>query len=460
MRMQAREIADEDVVAQLPDSLRTLMTLERFHLHKAEMFQNRSRDPGFDTRYFPQHCAAFQLPCFWIHRRHLYAYGHRGEADDEFTRLAGEGSHERVLFPIHPSSLDRYRPFLYDAAAQSAADEGLRVWAIPTSSTRTLLAWPDRKPEKALFVKTTLHSDIFGDRRMQRSKVGRSVGLSRLMQDCRASLPSALEFFPESAGVVPRQMPDSGAVIRSIPEDIKAGRVQVAPLFSLLGGSGKHTPLLLTILQRNDIPALMFVEEMLCAAFAKLWLEMSLRHGLILESHGQDILLALSPDLVPLGRFYYRDFEGLQVDWELRRRQGLPPPHDMPHDWSWRETYATWGYRYSEFAWYKLRISLFTYLHLVLNETELSLQDWHARGLIHCPNVRTGDIAAMFSTRLREAVKAQFGVSVECDVNRALNRFVISLLKIRREIMGTWRSPLSGFRPLRPEAEGKSRAFD
>ena len=440
--MPAREIADEEVVAQLSPTLRAFMTLERFHLHKPDMFQNLARDPAFDTRYFPQHCAAFPLPCFWIRREHVYVYGSGSEGSHDLSDFAGRRSQEQVLFPIHPLSLHRYRPFLFDVAAKDAADDGLRIWAIPTSSTRTLLAWPDGSPEKALFVKTTLHSDIFGDRRMQRSKVGRSVGLSGLMQDARASLPSTLDFFPESFGVVPRRMQDSGAVIRSIPADIKAGRVLTAPLFSLLGGAGKHTPLLLTILERNDISALRFVEETLCAAFAKLWIEMSLRHGLILESHGQDILLALSPDLVPLGRFYYRDFEGLQVDWELRRRQGLPPPHAMPHDWSWRETYATWGYRYSEFAWYKLRISLFTYLHLVLNETELSLKDWHARGLIHCPKLETGEIARMFSAHLREAVKAQFGVRVECDVRRSLNGFVISLLKLRKEILGPWSSPL------------------
>ena len=440
--MPIREIADENVVEQLPPTLRALMTLERFHLHKAEMFQNLARDPAFDTRYLPQNCGPFLLPCFWIRREHVYVYGRHSVGGGGLRDFTGRRSPEQVLFPIHPLSLHRYGVFLSDVAAQSAADDGLRIWAIPTSSTRTLLAWPDGLPEKALFVKTTLHSDIFGDRRMQRSKVGRSVGLSCLMRDSRVSLPPALDFFPEISGVVPRRMQDSGAVVRSIPDDIKAGRVLTAPLFSLLGGSGKHTPLLLTILQRNGMSALRFVEETLCAAFAKLWLEMSLRHGLILESHGQDILLALSPDLVPQGRFYYRDFEGLQVDWELRRRRGLPPPHDMPHDSSWRETYATWGYRYSEFAWYKLRISLFTYLHLVLNETELSLQDWHARGLIHCPNLETGDIATMFSRHLREALKAQFGVRVECDVQRSLNRFVISLLKIRRDIMGTWNSPL------------------
>lgn len=440
--MAAERIDDQEIIGQLPASLRALMTLERFHLHKAEQFQNTSRDPRFDTRYFPQNCSVFALPCFWVRREHLRVYGCQAYAGAELAFSEGNSRHGRVLFPVHPSSVDDYKEFLSDSGARNALQEGLRIWAVPTSSTRTLLAWPDHAPHEALFVKTSLHSPIFGDRRVCLMKAGRSVGLSRLVQDSRFDLPPALSCLPEAFGFAARRPPHSGAIVRSIPAEIKDGRVLAAPMFSLLGGSGSHVPLLLTMLERSGMQPLRFVEEVLCAPFARLWLEMSMRWGLILEAHGQDFMLALSPDLTPLGRFYYRDFEGLQVDWELRRRRGWPAPHGMPHDWSWRETYGTWGYRYGDLLWYKWRISLFDYLHFVLNETELALIEWHDRGLIGGPRCAENEVTMIFSRRLFEAIEQMFGVRADAPFNvyHSLNRFLIFLLKVRRENMGAARS--------------------
>ncbi len=444
--MSAERIDDQEIISQLPPSLRTLMTLERFHLHKAEQFQDTSRDPRFDTRYLPQNCGALRLPCFWVHRKHLGLHGCQADVVDQLAFFDGDGSHGRVLFPVHPSSAEDYKEFLSHVGARDALQEGLCIWAAPTSSTRTLLAWPDRAPHKALFVKTSLHSAIFGDRRVCLMKVGRSVGLSRLVQDCRADLPPALSCLPEEFGFAARRPPHSGAIIRSIPAEIRDGRVLAAPMFSLLGGSGTHVPLLLTLLERCGMQPLRFVEEVLCAPFARLWLDMSLRRGLILEAHGQDLMLALAPNLTPLGRFYYRDFEGLQVDWELRRRCGWPAPHGMPHDWSWRETYASWGYPYSDLLWYKWRISLFDYLHFVLNETELSLIEWRDRGLIGGQKCAENEVTMIFSRHLFKAVEEMFGVRVDAPFNvyRSLNRFLIFLLKVRREVMAGRREQKAG----------------
>jgi hypothetical protein len=433
--MSAQPVGEQEVIGQLPAILQRWLTLERCHLHKAEIFQNRSRDPGFDSRYFPQNCGVFALPCYWVQRKHLLIYSRSAADEQEWGLVAGESLNERVLFPIHPASIDNYAAFLSEVRAEDAANEGLRIWAVPTSSTRTLLAWPDGAAQKALFVKLSLHSPILGDRRLYTRTVARSVGLSGLMRDSQADLPATIDHFPESLGFVPRHLPDSGVLIRSIPQEIKQGRTLVAPLFSLLGGSGIHVPLLLTLLERSDMEPRQWLEEILCAPFAKLWLEMSLRFGLILEAHGQDLMLALSPDLKPLGRFYYRDFEGLQVDWELRRRRGLPACNPMPHSWRWRETYDTWGYPHGECAWYKLQISLMHYLHFVLNEVELSLRQWHERGLVRGATFEEGEVTMLFSRHLFEAIQREFGIRAAARYNiyRSLNKFTIFLMKVRRE---------------------------
>jgi ferric iron reductase FhuF-like transporter len=437
-RMSAERLDYQDVISQLPPALQAWLTFECLHLHKPAQFQNTSRDPGFDPKYFPQNCGAFQLPCYWIQGRHLYICGRQDCSTEEINFFSGLDRHERVLFPIHPSALPDYRQFLSDVHAEDAAEQGLRIWAVPTSSTRTLLAWPDQQPHKSVFVKTSLYSPIFGDRRVRRYKLGRSVGLSRLMHEWQPALPRELGLLPESTGFVPRRTADSGAIVRSLPREVKDGRVLLAPVFALFGGTEHEPPLLLTLIQRNGTDPVKFVEELLCAPFAKLWLELSLRHGILLEAHAQDLLLALSPQLSPLNRFYYRDFEGLQVDWELRHRCGLGPAPALPHDFSWRETYSTWGYRYAELIWYKLHTSLFAYMHFVLNEAELSLREWRSRGLIDCAELADGEITMLFSRQMGRAVEALFGVRADINYNiyRAPRQFVRLLLKLRRELMG------------------------
>lgn len=434
--MAADAFSYQDITSQLPSWLQQWLVLERFHLHKVDLYQNRARDPGFDVSYLPQHASPFRLPCFWVRRKHLQIYGQQ-TAGSELELFSGHGMDERVLFPIHPTSVERYGTFLRESGAEDATHRGACIWAVPTSSTRTLLAWRDHAPETALFIKTTLDTPLFGDRRLYLKTVGRSVGFSQLMLAARADLPVAFDYLPESVGFVPRSLPDSGVVVRSIPQRIKADRIHVAPVFSLLGGDGGRVPLLLTLLERSGMPSLQLLEQMLCAPFARLWLDMSLRHGLLLEAHAQDLLLELTPELIPMGRFLYRDFEGLQVDWELRRRRGLRAPVNMPHAWAWRETYDTWGYRYSDLVWYKMHVSLFNYLHFVLNEVEMSLRAWHERGLIGAFPCEPDETTMIFSRHLFRGIEEMFGIRVAAEYNvyRALPRFVAFLLKVRRQAM-------------------------
>jgi hypothetical protein len=423
----------QKVIEQLPPALGEWLELERFQLHKPNIFQNTARDPAFDIRYLPQNCQPFLLPCFWVPRKYLYVRGEQVPAAGQLRFLSGEPANERVLFPVHPSAIDHYRAFFREASARDAVAAGLRIWAVPTSSTRTLLAWPDGAGDRAVFIKTSLHSPIFGDRRVSRLKVGRSIGLARVVGDAGPMLPGALHFLREVVGFSPRGLPDSGAVIRVVPPEVMSGRVRLAPLFSLLGGGEGRQPVLLTLLERTGMEPVKWVEQVLCATFAPLWLEMSLRHGLILEAHAQDLLLGLGGDGLPSGQFYYRDFEGLQVDWELRRARGWPAPHDMPNAWAWRETYGTWGYRYCDFPWYKWRISLYNYLHFVLNEIEVSLREWHGRGLLRGPKCEEGELTMLFSRHMFAAIERMFGTRIDAPYNiyRSLNRFVALLLKHR-----------------------------
>ena len=444
----APDSENDERVQQLPSAVRDWMTLERFHLHQPPLYQRMERDPQFDTGYLPQHCGVFQLPCFRVPRQSCYIVKSLGKGSGGMRFVVDSGGDESVLLPMHPSTLDCYGEFLQMTGARDAALDGVRIWAIPTSSTRTVLAWPEDRPEQATFVKTSLHSPVFGDRRITRIKAARSVGLSALIEAERDELPATLRYLPEPLAFTPRRGPDMGAIVRSIPYEIKQNQIRVAPLFSLIGGEAGRVPLLLTILERTGTAPLEFVHDVLCKPFAKLWLELALNHGLLLESHGQDLLLELSSELVPSGRFYYRDFEGLQLDWELRGHLGKRTPATMKGQWCWREAYATLGkHRYADLIWFKWRVSLSQYLHFVLHQTEDALRGWQREGRLGGAPIAQYEITMLFSSCLFEALEQMFGpsrgVRAAAAYNiyyRCMNPFLILLARLRRTLLRQPRS--------------------
>lgn len=437
----------EQPLAQLPNSLRTLAMLERFHLHLPEMFQRTSRDPSFDTRFFPQHCGVFQLPCFWVPSASLYLFGGRQQSD-ELSLFRETPARAEAMFAVHPASLGHFKQFFDRVGARDVTDDSSRIWAVPTSSTRTLLVWPDGAPEKVLFIKTTLYSPIFGDRRLRTTDVARSTSLSALMEELRSSLPSSLDYLPERVGVVPRCMQDGGMIARSIPRMLKSDEILAVPLFALFGGGPVRTPLLLTILQNRGCEPLRFVEDAICAPFSRMWLHMWLKCGLLLEAHSQDLLIAFSTDLVPLQRFYYRDFEGVQVDWELRRSLGLSTPAELPRAWCWEESdRPTVAYGYSN--WFLLYTSLFHFVDAVVRQAELSLMEWRKLGLVSGPRVREGDVTGVFSSHMNAAVEEMFGAKwrPRYDACASPNKFVQELMRLRAELVSPSRSRSTQARP-------------
>lgn len=434
--MSAQRIGTESPLEQLPASLRAFLEFERFHLYRPEFFQENVGSEPFDVRYLPQNCGAFRLPCFWVNRERMHVFGGQPTADHELRFLNVAEARQKVLFPIHPLSVERCRRVLADIDAEEANCAGRCVWAVPTSSPRTFLVWRDSEPGKASFVKVSLHADAFGDRRLGALKVARSVGLSMLFDSVSRDHALPVRHFSEPVGFVPRDLPDCGVIIRSIPEPVRRNQIQAAPLFALLGGAGGRVPLLLCLLQQSVETPQELVERILCRPFAKLWLDMALGQGLLLEAHAQNMMLALSPNGVPLGEFFYRDFEGLQVDWELRAAKGLPTPQSMPRAFDWYETYATWGYPHSQLVWYKLYVSLFDYLHFVLHPVEVALQSWREQGLIGGPPVGTDEITLSCSRHVLSLLAESFGAPTTSEFNlyRNMKKAVTLLLRVRRDL--------------------------
>ncbi len=412
------------------------LRFEQRGLWRPERLRDLSAPSGAVRSYFPERGRVFRLPCFRLRGASVVRYGQSAARALGRAGEGGRGGTGEVVLPVHPVERARYAAALAGVGAEDLAAEGPRLWATPTSSTRTLVMWPEDRPQAMSFVKLSLTCRELGDRALTRTRVARSVGLSGLVGRERERLPESIEFFPEWGGLVPRALPDGGVIFRAIPQEVLEGRVIPAPLFALMGGSEGHPPLLRELMERMGCGARDALEGALLARFARLWVDLVFDFGLILEAHAQNLLLALSPDEVPLGCFYYRDFEGLTVDWALRRAKGLAA-EELPGAGEWFATYETWGYPLYQLVSVKLLTSLFDYLELVLGELESALLEWQVAGGVAGPRVRSGELTGLFSGYVRGAIADKFGIreGAQYDARRHLKRFVKFLMRVRREVL-------------------------
>lgn len=430
------DVAVNQTYAELPTALRNFLSIEQANLWKPERFRATSVEAEFERQYLPESRGIFPVPCFKIERKHLHVYCYQDSRTAFWQCAGGSEMDGDILFPIHPAQLGAYGEFLATVRAENAADVGIRLIGTATSSARTLLVWPDDQPADACFAKLSLQARFIGDRRLARRRVASSVGLSHMVLQSMDAMPPGIRYFPETVGLIPRILPDSGLLFRLVPDDLKNGRVVLAPLFALIGGGSEYPPLLLRLVRNGKVDILEFLHDFLIAKFAGIWTNLVFDLGLILEAHGQDLLLAFSPDLLPFGDFYYRDFEGLTVDWPLRRARRLPEPM-LPHSFDWFSAYETWGYPLYQLVSMKLKVSLFDYLHFVLAELESAILEWQADGVLGGGKVRKGELSRLFSHHLRRSIRDKFGLgeATEYDVSKELNRFVKFLMRVRKEIL-------------------------
>jgi hypothetical protein len=436
--MDDKRVSTEEPMDALASPLRALMRYERFHLYKPEMFRNAPGTHSFDVRYLPENCGVFELPCFWISKRQFYLYG-TAEANGISAFFDDHVVGPEMLFPVHPAELPQYTEFLRSVGAKAAGSSGARLLAAPTSSTRTLLTWPESAPGRPFFLKLSLHSRIYGDRRIRRDMVAGAIGLSAIVEESQDNLPTGLTVLFEREGFAPRKMPDSGVIVRTIPQALQDGETMVAPLFALLGGSGAFTPLLLSIVRQLGSAAFELFEREFCTQFARIWVEMAIGSGLILEAHAQNLMLVMSPELTPKGGFVYRDCEGFTVDWELRRALGIPVGSQMPNSFNWHRTYGSWDLPMAQLASFKLRTSLFDYVFLFLHELDCRIREWRHEKCLYVPTGKYESFTHSFSRAIRAQIKDRYGVSEgqDYDLYESLNRFVIFLMKLRRDLLNS-----------------------
>ena len=285
---------------------------------------------GQDPRFAPETGAVFNLRSYWIDADQMISFRGAGmspETESLFTR--SHNGVEQVRLLVHPESKGFYSRFVAKPGVHRADD----FRATPTASSRTLVAWPNERPDLAFFAKVSLDKRIGGVvRTVSAGEVARSIGINDVLHAALAAgeLPRSFAFVPETFSTIPRGMTEGGMVVREVPAGVKRGDWEAIPFFSLYAtGKGGQEPWLVEMIRNSGMPAEDFLRHLIIRPFAQQWIDLAILGGINAEPHAQNLLLAAKGQLVPAGSLVHRDFGGFDIDFAYRRAAGLALPESL-----------------------------------------------------------------------------------------------------------------------------------
>jgi hypothetical protein len=293
------------------------------------------KDNKQDDHFKPENGQTFEVKSFWVPKSQLSAFtSEHMSATLKKLFVKNHGGQENYLVLVHPESESFYEELT------RSADRGPKFWATSTASSRTLVMWPDQRPELAFFGKLSLNKEIGGVvRTIPQGEVARSLGTTEVLYKNESILPKSFRFLPESLSLIPKGWPRGGMIIREIPADLAAGKADFIPLFSLYADRGDAPPLLAEMIQKSGMDAKTFVDQKIISPFIKQWMEMVLIHGISMEPHAQNVLIGLDANGMPNGKFMHRDFGGFNLDLESFAKLNTLLPKALPSITSVAEDY-------------------------------------------------------------------------------------------------------------------------
>ncbi len=217
-----------------------------------------------------------------------------------------------VLFPVHPVNLES-REILHITEITQKYDCSITV--NPTSSTRTVFVLERHLPIHCIKPHTDLH--ITGRRRhMEVRKVAHAIAITKIFESCSVfSENKKIGFFPESLGAIYGEgsTNDWGFVVREMRSkphlEVPYTMIPLNALYTPSNRATGEPPLLVEIIQNSKSSPIEFILEEIIQPLIAGWIDIYLETGVLLEPHGQNVIVEMDPDRNKILHFSHRDFE-------------------------------------------------------------------------------------------------------------------------------------------------------
>jgi hypothetical protein len=303
-----------------------LIYLDRFRNEGTKTYSRHSGYTEANERYRPETGdSEFGLPAFEIPT----SDAHVRTAHPPRALAAAYLRGDTVLFCVHPQVLEDQPDDPYLKRIRTHGDRCDPIRVAPSSSTRTLYVLDHPYPH-ALKVHFPFRVSRYG-RRMREEVVFQAIAVSGVLERGIGAMDTRFAFLREVIGVSQKNLhPEAprgenwGYLVRDMaPFPANPEAKSLVPGFSLYGSDildPGTTPLLFDFIAGGD-PGKLVLEEIMLP-IVRHWVACFLEFGLVLEPHGQNVLLEL--DLADnIRRIVYRDLS-LGIDMRRRREAGLP----------------------------------------------------------------------------------------------------------------------------------------
>jgi hypothetical protein len=205
------------------------------------------------------------------------------------------------------------------------------VWATPTASYRSLVAW--RRGRTPVVVKVSIGATIGRIwRAFRENLIARAVLMSSVFETIPKSHLEELGFdwFVDCAGMV-ETASRHGWLLRKMPRRVAAedGRYLV-PLFSLVSTRGDRAPLLVEQIRRSGRDPETFVLETLVKPYVETVAYLLFVQGIQAEAHQQNVLFETDEEESLTGRMVLRDLSDQTLSIPMRVARGKPLPTFAP----------------------------------------------------------------------------------------------------------------------------------
>ncbi len=299
---------------KLPPDFRKWLSLEQLYYENPFIDEkDRAFQKAIPLKFRPSQGRRFSLPYVEIPR--------------EETSCLEASPAQKILDIIFPTSKTVrffFHPLMKNLFPEAKINR--QFYATPTASFRTVLLWDRDMKLKPIMLKLHLSRVIVKTHRaISRSLLKQSAGVTAALNGIRQDKLNEFHFgyLSEPLNVFERKR-NLGLIIRDPvpkPERMSKGAF-LMPVFSLSSAGPSKMPLIIKLIESSGLSPEEYLFKYIIEPLIKSWTYLTMSQGLIPEPHAQNLLLEMDRDDNPK-RLIYRDFEGVAVDFQLRKKLKL-----------------------------------------------------------------------------------------------------------------------------------------
>jgi hypothetical protein len=230
-----------------------------------------------------------------------------------------------------------------------------------------------------------------------------SVGVDKILGQL-PGLPDNFAYLREPMSAIPRGMERGGMILRSfLPE---AGRPKtLIPFFALAKTPPDNSrPYILRLAEAANKAPRDFIKYDIIEKFVNQWVTLAVDFGILMEPHGQNLMLELDSQKKFTGRFVHRDLGGFNIDLDFIQKTFGLKIKNLP---SFSGDLAVDYYQADHFK--NMRKGLYTYFgDGALYAFESQWEIWARRGWLG-GDTAPFDAKQLMLDSLRKALEARSG---------------------------------------------------